>query len=380
MEPSIDLTGEPEDFLPPKILEDWLPIKNKCVFHLFEFDRYPVSRIHYLTPPDLGPVLHKEEILNFDYGTLLQLGLPEDSSTLEKYQAVIGSTQDTISSVTLRPHPGLGKPITLPVWIFDYWREMELAIGYWEEWRTALVWLRSQSESPTTSGRCQELLMALSFFPWSGNNASVKHITSLLSQSDPESYLRSFHIDHIIGSISMQYQESHKLEVPGRHIFMTVDALASILKFYGGPRASVKTGSTLWERLMRIENQIIKGEVDSVCGVHHLPLHWVSIVIDIQQGCIFYGDSLKKPMPKLERNAFTQWVKHLLRRSKRKADSLPVRSLATGYQDDVTSCGLFALNAIRHHYLGHSLLFPDQVSVALMRMEIALDLVHGNTV
>ena len=366
MSSPINLTEDPEDNLPPNILEDWLPIRNKSVFHLFTFNHYPVYKTHYLVPPDLGPVSHEEEVPDFDHTTLLQLGLPVNTSILYVYQAAIKSTQHMVHSVTIKPYPGLGEPIILPVWIFDYWRKIESAAEYQKKWKVALKWLQSYLAFPATASHCQELLMALSFFPWSGNNTSVKHITSLLSSSNPQSYLHSFHVDHMIGHVLTQYHELHGPEVSGRHIFMTVDALGEIAKSYSSSGVSTKTRDTLQKHHMEIENQIVKGEVDSVSGVYHLPLHWVSIVIDVQQGHILYDDSLKKSMPRLERNEFTKWIQCLYHRSNRSADSVSVHPLATGYQDNVTSCGLFALNAISHHHLGHPLLSPNQLSVALM--------------
>ena len=98
-----------------------------------------------------------------------------------------------------------------------------------------------------------------------------------------------------------------------------MDILGTITAFYGSQHTPIKTGNTLWEQLMRIENQIIEGKVDSVGGVYYLPLHWVLVVLSIQEGCILYGDSLGQPLPKLERHAFTQWIQHLKHRSNQEA-------------------------------------------------------------
>jgi len=341
-------------------------------------------------------MLHEADIPDFDYNILLQLGTPVDSSVSKAYQDAIRSAKHPVHSVTLTPSPGAltpspgtltpppryQGPVVLPVWIFDYWREIQLAASYQEQWKAALVWLQSHSKSPTAAEHCQQLLMALSFFPWSGNNASVQDITSLLSRSPPKSYLSSFHIDHAIKSISKQHQDLHGPKVSGRHIFVTVDTLGSIPEFYGSRRPPAKTGNSHWEHLMEIENQVIKGEVDSISGVHYLPLHWVSVVLDIQQGRILYGDSLGQPMPKSSQTGFTKWIKHLYQRSSRSAggDLIQVCSLPTGYQNDGASCGLFALNAISHHYLGHPLLSPNPTLLACRRIEIAQDLIQENTV
>ena len=373
----IDLTHDQEHPLPPDVINDWLPIRNKSVFHLLGFTKYPSNKTNYAIPLVFAPVLHEEVTMDFDYNSLLQLGPPVDSSVTKAYQAAI---KLAIHSVTPIPH--FGNPITLSAWIFNYWGEIKSAALYREQWKAALVWLRSHSESPVTAGHCQEVLIAPSFFPWSGNNASVEDITSLLSQSPIQSYLSNFHINHMIGQISNQYKDLRGPEASRRHIITTVDILGAITTFYGSRRTPTKTGNILWERLMEIENHIIEGRIDSVSGVHYLPLHWVSVVFNIQEWSILYGDSLGQPLPKLERYAFTQWIRHLKFRSGQETgdDHAPIHPLPTGHQDNSTSCGLFALNAICHHDLSDPLLSPDQMSLVCNQMEIALDLLHSNTV
>ena len=123
----------------------------------------------------------------------------------------------------------------------------------------------------------------------------------------------------------------------------------------------------------------VRGEVDSVGGAHYLPLHWVSVVFDIKAGHVLFGCSLKHRIPRVERYAFARWIWWLGKRSGRNLDvnSIPVH---TGYQDDAVSCGLFALNALDHHYLGHQLLPTNQISLVCAWMDIALDLLNGNMV
>jgi hypothetical protein len=379
---TLDLTEDTEALLPSQLLNDWLPIRGKSVFHLFSFNKYPSTNTNFTIPSDFGPVLHEDVIMDFNFDNLLQLGPPVNSSATKAYHAAIKSAKHKVHSVTLTPHSGLGNPVTLPTWIFGYWRELELAVSYREQWKAALLWLQSYSGSPATAGDCQNILMALSFFPWSGNNVSIQDITSLLSECPPHSYLSSFHIDYVIGKISGMRQDLRGPEFSRRHIITTVDILGTISLFYGSRRTPTKAGNSLWECLMRIENQIIEGKVDSVGGVYYLPLHWVSVIFNIQEGCILYGDSLGQPLPKQELHGFTQWIKHLRRRSNQDlGDSpVPIYSLSTGHQNDGASCGLFALNAISHHYLGDPLLSTDTTSLVKNRMEIALDLLHKNTV
>jgi len=61
---------------------------------------------------------------------------------------------------------------------------------------------------------------------------------------------------------------------------------------------------------------------------------------------------------------------------------ISIYPLPTTVQQDPISCGIFALNAISHHYLPHNspLLQPNVISLACYRMELALDLLQEGTV
>ena len=133
---------------------------------------------------------------------------------------------------------------------------------------------------------------------------------------------------------------------------------------------------------MVVENSIIMGGVNSLGGVMHLPEHWASVVIDFQQQQILYSDSLGQNIPKQECYALERWIKHLASRSSKlpTRDNITICQLPTGYQEDTSSCGLFALNAITHYYLKHPLLDSSPIVLACRRMEIALDIIGSMTV
>lgn len=61
---------------------------------------------------------------------------------------------------------------------------------------------------------------------------------------------------------------------------------------------------------------------------------------------------------------------------------ISIYPLETTTQNDEDSCGLFALNAISHHYLKQNspLLQFDIISLARYRMEITLDLLQDDAV
>jgi hypothetical protein len=267
-------------------LDEWLPKEEESI--LFQFNRYPPHESHYILPSNLHSLLHQDVIQPFDYSSLLNIGPPALPSVAKAYQDAIEKSQHPILSVTLLPHHG--DPIVLPTWIFHYWTEIQCAIQIRTRWKVALTWVSKYSNSPSTTNICNSLSLGLSSFSWSHGAAYTKDITSLLSSSPGESYLTSFHIDHMMSRVKAQYESQHGPNATKCHIFTTVDHFNAILRFYNNMHTKKSGG--LWDNLMATENSVIMGEVDSIGGVMHLTLHWVSVVIDFRQQRILYGDSL----------------------------------------------------------------------------------------
>ena len=374
----IDLTVDPKDHLPQVILDEWLPSEEESILFLFQhFSQYPPCPSNYILPSNLQSVLHQDTIQTFNYQSLLHIGPPALPTVPKAYQDAINKSVHPIGSVTLIPCDG--DPVRLPVWVFDYWIEIGRAVDTRKQWKVSLTWVQRHSTSPSARELCYELLLGLCSFSWSQGAAYTHDITSLLSDTPEESYLSSFHIDHMIAWTRAQHKTQHGPDSTN-HIFATVDHFNAILHFYGNVRTK-KEGS-LWDSLMVIENKIIMGEADSFGGVMHLPSHWVSVIINCQKLQILYGDSLGHEMPRRERLAFEHWIQHLINRSTKfpAGSKITLGSLSTGYQKDSILCGLLASNAIAHYYLQHPLLSPDPIMLACRRMEIALDIISTMTV
>jgi Ulp1 family protease len=133
-----------------------------------------------------------------------------------------------------------------------------------------------------------------------------------------------------------------------------------------------------------VENKIISGHIDSVAGVLHLTNHWTSLIITFRPPKILYGDSLGSSMPSNKASSFRRWVCHMLDRSGQKIPEIDISiyPLAISTQRDPFSCGLFALNAISHHYIPQNspLLQSTVLSLAHSRLEFALDMLQEDAV
>lgn len=58
-------------------------------------------------------------------------------------------------------------------------------------------------------------------------------------------------------------------------------------------------------------------------------------------------------MPSTQATSFQRWIYHMICRSGKEIleSDISIYPLETGIQKDSDSCGLFALNAIEHHFI-----------------------------
>jgi len=138
----IDLTTEIP--LPKDIKENWIPLDGESVPHLFQFNQYPPQPMVYHHYHDLSQHLHEEEVTHFQPHTLLELG-PPPTKLSDIYQAAVKAASYPVHSFTLVPISG--DPVRLPIWVLDYWREIRRAVGYRQDWKKVLIWLRENSRS-----------------------------------------------------------------------------------------------------------------------------------------------------------------------------------------------------------------------------------------
>jgi hypothetical protein len=295
----------------------------------------------------------------------------------DSYKNAIKAASLPILSFTLVPTSGY--PVRLPIWVLDYWREINRAMDYRRSWKSALDWLKGIYGPESMVEICDQVMAGLSYFPWNGGNCSVCGMVSLLTNS----YLSDFHIDYTLTKISHHHRNHHGVKVSDRHVFLTVFDLDSIAAAYlGGIRNARAVDKRI--QLLEVENKIISGQVDSVAGVLHLVNHWTSLVITFKPPRIYYGDSIGNSMPPNKASSFRRWVCHMLDRSGHgiPESDISIYPLPTAVQQDPFSCGLFALNAISHHYLPQNspLLQSDVFSLAHCRLELALDLLQEGAV
>jgi hypothetical protein len=371
---TIDLTIE--TFLPKVIKSDWLPLDGAPVPHLFHFKKYPPSEMPYYDSPDFTHLLHEEGLTKFELETLLQVS-PPPSKLIDKYKDAIRTASPQILSFTLVPLSG--NQVRFPTWVLDYWREIKRAMGYYQDWKKALAWLKAISQSKSMVEMTDQVMVGLSYFPWNGRKCTVHDMVSLLTNS----WLSDFHIDYTLIKISNHYQHHSGSDISSHNAFLSVMDISAICGAYESH--GLGGNSTRKHRqLLEVENKIITGHIKSAAGVLHIPGHWTSIVIEFNPPKIYFGDSLGKPMPTLQLTSFQRWICHMHCQAGGEFSFSDISTfpLPTSIQNDPNSCGLFALNSIGHKFLPEKfpLLKSDALSLACSRMEIALGLLQDDAV
>jgi len=79
--------------------------------------------------------------------------------------------------------------------------------------------------------------------------------------------------------------------------------------------------------------------------------HWACLLIDSQARTIHWGDSLGRAMPAGGENQLRAWLSFFLP----DMHFLPLQTLSCAHQSDSYSCGIIAINTLKHHLFGDDL-------------------------
>jgi hypothetical protein len=100
------------------------------------------------------------------------------------------------------------------------------------------------------------------------------------------------------------------------------------------------------------------------------PGHWACLLIDTQAGTISWGDSVGRTMPSGFENRLRAWLALFIP----KTQFLPLQDLLCARQTDSYSCGVVAVNTLKHHIFGDELWAPSRREI--LRIQEFLDIVE----
>jgi hypothetical protein len=98
--------------------------------------------------------------------------------------------------------------------------------------------------------------------------------------------------------------------------------------------------------------------------------HWACLLIDSRTRTIHWGDSIGRTMPAGGEARLRVWLSSFLPHTQ----FLPLRDLSCAHQSDGYSCGVIAVNTLKHHVFGEDLWTTSRREI--LRIEEFLDIVE----
>ncbi|KZV94435.1 hypothetical protein EXIGLDRAFT_767081 [Exidia glandulosa HHB12029] len=290
----------------------------------------------------------------FNMSVLRQWPVPPPT-TVDAVLAAVGQAWlDGFESVVYA-HTNLA--VRFPLCVIRYWAIILKVYEHRAVWESSLTWLDRQQASGELLANCRHLLLSL---PWSGDttafgdeNMALPYLATILSSS----WIANFTIDFVL------HTTAARADPTLRAYFASVTFSYELHRTY-----TMKKRSS--DYLTALGQSLSEGKYDHIFAVMHNVYpqnswqpsqnprsvnHWCALHIDWKSKKIAYHDSLGPQLPDLLRRALVWWLQ-MWTKVRFAFDNTGFRSAG---QNDGISCGIFALNLIRHVALPGVPLFTD---------------------
>jgi hypothetical protein len=243
-------------------------------------------------------------------------------------------------------------------------------------WARAIQWLkRNQSNIPEHHFTC--IMKYLENVPWKDE---VKGLKTGLQTTDmatflSQDWLSDIHIASMLTVTAHLRHDALSCTVPrtelvqpifSSHIlnFALLDASPTLSEYYDSspPKSIVDLGTLISDAKMTGIR---------IATVSYSPeYHWASLLIDICAGTIAWGDSLGRPILDGFEKRLRAWLAIFVPQKQ----FLPLQSLPCARQGDGYSCGMIAINTLKHHIFGDKLWSTSQREV--LRIQEFIDILN----
>lgn len=231
----------------------------------------------------------------------------------------------------------------LPIWIIGYWEELESLENDIKWWKRAQTHLRNDSDTNT--------LDLLATIPWDGRipqefGCRVWDMAGLATHE----WLTGTQLD-------MLGQYVNCTLAPGRRIIPTINGQGLIHRYREGrPKDKFFTPAYL----QRIGEDLRAGTLEQIGFCINVNLgnpsslpssgrignHWVSLVINVPEDSLYFGDSEEGAAPRELLSATRSWLKEYF------AQDFISRELPPSKQPNSWCCGDMAISMIAQHLQG----------------------------
>ena len=221
-------------------------------------------------------------------------------------------------------------------------------------WQDALMWLDRQRKIPVQYiGRVMKLL---GIVPWKdyvkglGSGLTITEMAVFLSQE----WLSDAHIDTMLRAVIYQRSDALSQITPHTEIVLT-DFIAHVL---GSPHLETSPipynyTKSAPKSVQRLGSVVSKSPSDIRIATISFspPGHWACLIIDFQARTIGWGDSAGRAAPDGLEKRLKAWLHFFSPQIKFSA----LQALPCARQTDRYSCGVIAVNTLKHNIFGDTL-------------------------
>ncbi|KAH7903291.1 hypothetical protein BJ138DRAFT_977415, partial [Hygrophoropsis aurantiaca] len=197
---------------------------------------------------------------------------------------------------------------------------------------------------------CDSVARHMSSIPWAGEIHGFSQFEPILTLATylSSDWLSDAHIDQQLDLL--RHDLSRQMEITGCEVVRTSffrKLLSVFLK--RSERDTYSGGNQSCRQLWSVGEELSSGNCSRICGVVNInDSHWIALAIDFVGSTVYQGDSMGNiPYPEL--GAAVDWW--IFMHAKRAFQHM---KLAISRQQDMVSCGVFALNAVAHYVLPNS--------------------------
>jgi hypothetical protein len=265
--------------------------------------------------------------------------------------------------------------------LIQFWTELTRVIEARQVWAAAMKWLEQAAEDQRLVQDICEVCLMLQTMPWSASLQILRSRLTVLEMATflSDGWLSSSQIDMALSSTALRQSASGDSQVLCRYLIGT-----TILSEYlhSSPVLHMKTSShdnLPWQdykmrapqELQHAGEHLLQYQPDGevLFVAYSPPGHWAAISIT-SHGTLEWADSLGRHPPMKLVTGVCKWLGHHIL-----ASSFGLgNSFKCSHQTDSFSCGIIALNSIKHHIFGDALWCEEDHT--WLRIQEFLNIMH----
>lgn len=245
--------------------------------------------------------------------------------------------------------------VFLPFDALGTWDYILKIIAAKKAWIDALQWMKMQAKT-IPEQYMTRIMLLLCRVSWKGY---IKGLGSALTTTDMAAFLSrewlsDLHIDCMLTVTKRLHNVAPSGVIPCTEI-VSPDFPSHILLFPLlastpiAPDYFTKAPKSIIDLGRKIANAATGVRIAAVA---FSPLdHWASLIIDTHAGTISWGDSIGRAMPAGFEGRLRAWLALFIPQT----EFLPLQYLLCAQQTDTYSCGIIAVNTLKHHLYGKEL-------------------------